>query len=62
MVSALRNENNEYYINGDWTIDWPRQFSIAGTIFTYERQSGEPEVFSAIGPTTEDLIIMVKCS
>ena len=58
-VQALRNRNDEYYINGDWTIDWPRKFSIAGTVFHYKLVEFEPESFRALGPTSEDLVVMV---
>ena len=55
----MRNRNDEYYINGDWTIDWPRKFSIAGTVFHYKLVEFEPESFRALGPTSEDLVVMV---
>ncbi|XP_069126594.1 A disintegrin and metalloproteinase with thrombospondin motifs 6-like [Argopecten irradians] len=56
---ALQGESGEYYINGEWTIDWPRKFSVAGTVFHYEREDDEPEVLRAIGPTNENLVIMI---
>ncbi|KAK7101026.1 hypothetical protein V1264_023874 [Littorina saxatilis] len=56
---ALRNDKDEYYINGDWTIDWPRKFSIAGTVFHYKLVEYEPESFQALGPTSEDLVVMM---
>lgn len=58
-VEALRNVKDEYYINGDWTIDWPRKFPIAGTVFHYKLVEHEPESFRALGPTSEDLVVMV---
>ena len=48
------------YINGGWTIDWPRKFEIAGTTFDYQRPSSDVESLQALGPTNEDLIIMVS--
>ena len=48
------------YINGGWTIDWPRKFEIAGTTFNYQRPIGERETLQAAGPTTENLVIMVS--
>ncbi|KAL8575318.1 hypothetical protein ACOMHN_003152 [Nucella lapillus] len=56
---ALRNVKDEYYINGDWTIDWPRKFTIAGTVFHYKLVDMEPESFQALGPTDEDLVVMM---
>ncbi|XP_061197247.1 A disintegrin and metalloproteinase with thrombospondin motifs 6-like [Saccostrea echinata] len=56
---ALKNTSDIYYINGDWTVDWPRKFSAAGTVFHYERLDGQPEVIHSLGPTTEDLVFMV---
>ncbi|CAH1244241.1 ADAMTS6 [Branchiostoma lanceolatum] len=49
----------EYYINGQWTIDWPSTFQVAGTTFSYERPDGEPESLSALGPTKEVLEVMI---
>ncbi|XP_037548481.1 A disintegrin and metalloproteinase with thrombospondin motifs 6 [Nematolebias whitei] len=56
---ALKSKEDEYYINGAWTIDWPRKFDIAGTSFHYKRPSDEPESLEALGPTTENLVVMV---
>ncbi|XP_063580188.1 A disintegrin and metalloproteinase with thrombospondin motifs 6 isoform X4 [Pongo abelii] len=56
---ALKSEGDDYYINGAWTIDWPRKFDVAGTAFHYKRPTDEPESLEALGPTSENLIIMV---
>uniref|UniRef100_A0A3Q3LBZ3 ADAM metallopeptidase with thrombospondin type 1 motif, 6 n=1 Tax=Mastacembelus armatus TaxID=205130 RepID=A0A3Q3LBZ3_9TELE len=56
---ALKSEADDYYINGAWTIDWPRKFDIAGTTFHYKRPSDEPESLEALGATTETLTVMV---
>uniref|UniRef100_H2YPL7 ADAM metallopeptidase with thrombospondin type 1 motif, 6 n=1 Tax=Ciona savignyi TaxID=51511 RepID=H2YPL7_CIOSA len=56
---ALQNTNGEEYINGGWAIDWPRKFEIAGTMFSYKRPADEPESLQALGPTTEDLVVMM---
>ncbi len=56
---ALKSEGDDYYINGAWTIDWPRKFDIAGTAFHYKRPSDEPESLEALGATTENLVVMV---
>lgn len=57
---ALKSEEDDYYINGAWTIDWPRKFDVAGTAFHYKRPTDEPESLEALGPTSENLIVMVK--
>ncbi|XP_054612641.1 A disintegrin and metalloproteinase with thrombospondin motifs 6 isoform X2 [Dunckerocampus dactyliophorus] len=56
---ALKSEGDDYYINGAWTIDWPRKFDIAGTAFHYKRPSDEPEYLEALGATTENLVVMI---
>ncbi|XP_062515925.1 A disintegrin and metalloproteinase with thrombospondin motifs 16-like isoform X2 [Corticium candelabrum] len=56
----------EAYINGNWTIDPPGLYNIAGTIFDYSRdvplhtlkQYGL-ESLHALGPTTCPLIILI---
>ena len=47
-----------YIINGNWVISWPGDFIAAGTVIKYER-SEQYESFTAIGPTTTDLHVMV---
>ena len=59
-LPALKSEGDDYYINGAWTIDWPRKFDIAGTAFHYKRPSDEPESLEALGATTENLVVMVN--
>jgi len=61
ICSALRSvrSTDDYYINGAWTLDWSKQFHVAGTQFTYERLSEGRETLFAPGPTTETLIVMV---
>lgn len=59
LQKALKSERDDYYINGAWTIDWPRKFDIAGTAFHYRRPSDEPESLEALGATTENLVVMV---
>ncbi|KAE8636211.1 hypothetical protein XENTR_v10002887 [Xenopus tropicalis] len=56
---ALKSEGDDYFINGAWTIDWPRKFDVAGTAFHYKRPTDEPESLEALGPTTESLIVMI---
>ena len=57
---ALRSASSGvYHINGAWTIDWPREFHVANTVLQYERPNNGQELFLAVGPTSEDLAVMV---
>ncbi|XP_029430271.1 ADAMTS-like protein 5 isoform X2 [Rhinatrema bivittatum] len=56
---ALRNGNYHYVINGDWAINWPGLYSVAGTKVLYRRSADNQESFEAAGPTEENLHIMV---
>ncbi|BFY99186.1 hypothetical protein BsWGS_02226 [Bradybaena similaris] len=56
---ALRDTTDKYFINGEWTIDWPRKFPIAGTVFHYRLADLEPESLLALGPTVDDLVVMM---
>ena len=58
--AALRSASSGvYHINGAWTIDWPRKFHVADTVLQYERPKDGQELFLAVGPTSEDLAVMV---
>ncbi|XP_053143814.1 ADAMTS-like protein 5 [Hemicordylus capensis] len=56
---ALMNANQRYVINGDWAIDWPGEYEVAGTKVRYTRTADMHESFEAVGPTQEDLLVMV---
>ncbi|XP_025111187.1 A disintegrin and metalloproteinase with thrombospondin motifs 6-like isoform X3 [Pomacea canaliculata] len=56
---ALKDVKDKYYINGDWTIDWPRKFTVAGTVFHYKLSGQRAGVLQALGPTSEDLVVMM---
>ena len=63
--SALKShDSNKYYINGNWVVDPPRRYNVAGTTCYYSRPrrntGNEVEAFIAAGPTTEDLDVMVR--
>ena len=51
--------DNAFHINGAWTIDWPRDFLVAQTVFHYERPKDKAEKLHALGPLSEDVMIMV---
>ncbi|CAK1550996.1 unnamed protein product [Leptosia nina] len=58
---ALRSQqDNVYYLNGDYHIDFPRSLPIAGSLWYYERsQQGfaSPDKLRSLGPTTEPLYL-----
>ncbi|XP_030396400.1 ADAMTS-like protein 5 [Gopherus evgoodei] len=56
---ALMNGEQRYVINGDWAIDWPGAYEVAGTTVRYARDPDNHETLEAAGPTEEDLHIMV---
>ncbi|XP_071846083.1 thrombospondin type-1 domain-containing protein 4-like isoform X2 [Apostichopus japonicus] len=57
---ALQGTNGKPYINGAWHIDYPGNFTVAGTVFQYQRPRTEGgEVITAMGPTTEPVDIMM---
>ncbi|XP_022094920.1 papilin-like [Acanthaster planci] len=60
---ALRNANGQYYINGNFTIDFPQPFEVADTVVYYERKFGAPfygaEALRALGPITEPLFVVL---
>ncbi|GCC33830.1 hypothetical protein chiPu_0012301 [Chiloscyllium punctatum] len=56
---ALQNRNYNSIINGNWAINWPGTYSAAGTKVQYRRSADHRESLEAIGPTKEDLHLMV---
>ncbi|XP_067824486.1 ADAMTS-like protein 5 [Heptranchias perlo] len=56
---ALINGKNHYVINGNWVIDWPGVYDVAGTKVHYKRSANNRESIEAAGPTAEDLHVMV---
>ncbi|XP_074834442.1 ADAMTS-like protein 5 isoform X2 [Carettochelys insculpta] len=56
---ALMNGERRYVINGDWAIDWPGTYEVAGTMVRYARDADSHETLEAAGPTKEELHVMV---
>lgn len=54
------NANQRYVLNGDWAIDWPGIYEVAGTKVRYARTADVHESLEATGPTLEDLSVMVR--
>lgn len=59
-VPVLKSKGDQYFINGKLTIDTPRRFDVAGTVFHYRRPTDGPETLEALGPTNMTLIVMVN--
>lgn len=55
---ALQNDKGEYYLNGNWFIQWSGDYEIAGTTITYLRHRNK-DMFKAAGPLKEPLHIML---
>ncbi|XP_045149864.1 A disintegrin and metalloproteinase with thrombospondin motifs 18 [Echinops telfairi] len=56
---AVRNLGQKYYLMGGWSIDWPGEFTFAGTTFEYQRPPNRPERLYAPGPTNETLVFEI---
>lgn len=55
---ALRSSSGKWYLNGDWYIQQSGEYSAGGTMVFYKRTHNR-ESFQALGPTTDDLHIML---
>uniref|UniRef100_A0A8C6UWE2 ADAM metallopeptidase with thrombospondin type 1 motif, 16 n=1 Tax=Neogobius melanostomus TaxID=47308 RepID=A0A8C6UWE2_9GOBI len=56
---AVRDTQRRYFLNGQWTVDWPGRHSIAGAMFEYKRPYNRPESLISTGPTNEKLVIEI---
>ncbi|KAK4885313.1 hypothetical protein RN001_001584 [Aquatica leii] len=59
---AVRNRHGHYYLNGNWSIDFPRTLEFAGCKFYYDRYPKgfmAPDSLKCLGPTNELLIIVL---
>lgn len=62
--SALADESGSYFFNGNFKVDSPKNYNIAGTVFKYRRpmdiyETGI-EYIVAQGPTNQSLNVMVR--
>lgn len=55
---AIQNDKGNYYLNGNWYVQWSGNYEFAGTVFEYKRNGNKESLF-ALGPTTEMLHLMV---
>uniref|UniRef100_G3PZJ5 ADAMTS like 5 n=1 Tax=Gasterosteus aculeatus TaxID=69293 RepID=G3PZJ5_GASAC len=56
---TLQNGRSQFVINGNWKINIPGEYSVAGTKLLYRRSADTWESFEVPGPTQEDLHLMV---
>lgn len=64
MLAALADEAGSYFFNGNFRVDSPKNFNIAGTVVKYRRpmdiyETGI-EYIVAQGPTNQGLNVMVR--
>lgn len=55
---AVKGEDDEFYLNGQWFIQWSGEYKAAGTMLYYQRD-GEKESLHAPGPIKENLKILL---
>lgn len=60
---ALKSESSEeYFLNGNFIIQWNGEYKAGGTTFYYER-SGNMENLTAPGPTKQPVMLQVcRCT
>eukprot|EP00057_Strongylocentrotus_purpuratus_P003312 XP_003726388.1 PREDICTED: ADAMTS-like protein 5 [Strongylocentrotus purpuratus] len=56
---ALKDESNNFILNGDWTISWPGSYEAAGTSILYDRKNDGLENVIADGPLNSSLNLMI---
>ncbi|XP_072166792.1 ADAMTS-like protein 5 [Diadema setosum] len=56
---ALEDEENNFILNGDWSISWPGDYQAAGTSFRYERGSNGLENVVAAGPLDKPVNVLI---
>lgn len=63
-LSALADEAGFYFFNGNYKVDSPKNFNIAGTVVKYRRPMDVYETgieyIVAQGPTNQGLNVMVR--
>lgn len=61
FIGVGKSDSKEFYLNGDHLISMSGEFSIAGALGVYERDS-ETEKLKVPGPIKEDISIFVSCA
>ena len=59
LLKALTDAENSYVLNGNRIIDWPGNITVGGATMQYTRSWDHKETLRAMGPTKEDLHLMV---
>nr|XP_021332071.1 A disintegrin and metalloproteinase with thrombospondin motifs 12 [Danio rerio] len=58
FLAMRASDSDEYYLNGNYIIQWNGEYEAGGTKFNYER-SGNIENLTSAGPTTEPVMIQL---
>lgn len=56
---ALGSASGDYYLNGDWSIQWSGEYQVAGASGYYSRKHNR-ETFKTKGPIKQDLHVFVS--
>ncbi|XP_012584881.1 PREDICTED: ADAMTS-like protein 5 [Condylura cristata] len=56
---ALMGGDGSYVLNGNWVVSPPGTYQAAGTHVVYTRDESSQEMLSAVGPTSQNLILQV---
>ena len=56
---ALKSSKGEYFLNGNWYIQWGGQYDVAGANGWYSRRHNR-ETYKSKGPIKEDLHVVVS--
>lgn len=57
-LAIRRHDSDDYYLNGNFVIQWNGEYTAGGAKFFYERQ-GNLENLTSVGPTTEPIMIQL---
>ncbi|XP_054630647.1 A disintegrin and metalloproteinase with thrombospondin motifs 12 isoform X2 [Dunckerocampus dactyliophorus] len=58
FLALRREDSEEYFLNGNYIIQWNGEYQAGGTTFYYER-SGNMENLTAPGPTREPVVLQL---
>ncbi|XP_022240084.1 A disintegrin and metalloproteinase with thrombospondin motifs 6-like, partial [Limulus polyphemus] len=56
---ALKTTDDSYHLNGKMEVSWPMTYVILGTRFHYMRTTSHRESLRALGPLSEELIVVL---
>ncbi|KAI4890720.1 hypothetical protein NFI96_024098, partial [Prochilodus magdalenae] len=58
FLAVRAADSEEYFLNGNYIIQWNGEYKVGGTIFFYERQ-GNLENLTSPGPTTQPVMVQL---